>query len=111
MAAPEFKGPGLLFVSSKITRPDILDEETYIKWYGEEHIIDVLKTSGFHSSLRFKNADPKAEKPHLVLYPMNDIGFLQSEEFKKINTYSDILLGGGLIYDLADMDARFYSWI
>ena len=83
MAAPELKAPGLFLVNSKITRPDILNEESFIKWYSDDHIPEILGTSGVKSALRFKNADPKAYRPYLVLYPMDDIGFTQSDEFKK----------------------------
>jgi hypothetical protein len=98
MAAPRLKVPGLFIVNSKITRPDILSEENFIKWYSE-------------SALRFKNADPKADGPFLVLYPMDDVGFTQSDEFRKIGVYSDLLPGGAPVYDLTDMNARIYSFI
>ena len=112
MSTPQLKGPGLFLVNSKITRPDILDEETFINWYSADHIPEILNTSGVDSALRFKNADAKAERPYMVVYPMDNIGFTQSEEFKtKINIYSDLLPGGGPIYDLVDMDVRVYTFI
>ena len=111
MAAPDLKVPGLFLVNSKITRPDILNEENFIKWYSDDHIPEILGTSGVKSALRFKNADPKADRPYLVLYPMDDIGFTQSDEFKKIGVYSDLLPGGAPVYDLTDMEARIYSFV
>jgi hypothetical protein len=112
MSTPQLKGPGLLLVNSKITRPDILDEEMFINWYSADHIPEILNTSGVDSALRFKNVDAKAERPYMVVYPMDNIGFTQSEEFKtKINIYSDLLPGGGPIYDLVDMDVRIYAFI
>lgn len=42
---------------------------------------------------------------------MGNIGFTQSDEFKKINIYSDILPDGAPVYDLTDMDVRVYSFI
>jgi len=111
MAAAQLQGPGLLLVNSKVTRPDMLDEDTFIKWYSLDHIPEILNTSGVSSAVRFKNADPKAERPYLVLYPMDNIGFTQSEEFKKISVYSDLLPGEGPVYDLTDMDVRVYSFI
>ena len=33
--------PGLLFSNTRISRPDILTEEVYLKWYLSEHIPDV----------------------------------------------------------------------
>lgn len=68
-----------------------------------------MATSSINSALRFKNADAKAEKPNLVLYPMKDIGFTQGEEFRRIRVHSEILPGGLPIYDLADVDVRYYG--
>jgi hypothetical protein len=112
MPTPQLKGPGLLLVNSKITRPDILDEEMFINWYSADHIPEILNTSGVDSALRFKNADANAERPYIVVYPMGNIGFALSEEYKtKINIYSDLLPGGSPIYDLVDMDVRVYLFI
>jgi len=111
MAAAGMSGPGILFVVSKIARTDILDEETYIKWYEDDHIAEIMQTSGIKSALRYKSLNPSAEKPYLVTYPMEDIGFTQGEEFKKIKVHSDMLPGGGPIYDLADIDVRYYGLI
>jgi hypothetical protein len=107
----EIKGPGLLYVNSGIARPDILSEETYIKWYSDDHIAEIMQTSAIHSALRFKDVDAAASKPYLVMYPMEDIGFTQGEEFRKIKVHSDMLPGGGPIYDLADIDVRYYGLI
>jgi hypothetical protein len=111
MVATTMSGPGLLFVLSKITRTDILDDETYIKWYEDEHIAEIMETSAVKSALRYKSVDPSVDTPYLATYPMKDIGFAQGEEFKKIKIHSDNLPGGGLIYDLADYDVRYYQLI
>jgi hypothetical protein len=102
------KGPGLLYVNSKLAS-NLLDEETYLKWYSEDHIPEVIATSGIDSALRFKDIDSSADKPNLVLYPMKDIAFTQGEEFKKIKVHSDILPEGKPIYDLAELDVRYYG--
>lgn len=96
---------------SKIARPDILDEKTYLKWYEEDHIAEIMQTSSIKSALRYKSLDPSVDKPYLVTYPMEDIAFTQSDEFKKIRVHSDILPNGGPIYDLADIDVRYYGLI
>src|SRR6187402_1352498 len=108
MAAP-ISGPGILFVISKIAATDILDEAAYMKWYETDHISEIMETSGIKSALRYKNKDPSADKPYLVTYPMSDIAFTQGEEFKKIKVHSDLLPNGGPVYDLADIDVRYYG--
>ena len=82
-----------------------------MKWYGEDHIPEIIETSGIDSALRFKNVDEAVNKPFLVMYPMRDIAFTQGEEFKKIKVHSHLLPGGGPIYDLADIDVRYYGLI
>lgn len=109
--ASDLSGPGCLHVESKISRPDILDEGTYSKWYEEEHIAEVTSTSGIRSSRRFKDVNPDADKPYLALYPLDDLGFLKSDEFRKIGVKSDTLPGTGLIYDLAEVDVSYNNII
>lgn len=36
---------------------------------------------------------------------------MQSEEFKKIRVNSDLLPGGGPVYDLAEFDTRYYALV
>jgi hypothetical protein len=56
----------------------------------------------------FNKSSPEDEhKPFLAIYPMRDMGFTLSEEFKGINVKSDILPGSGVVYDLADMDVSY----
>ena len=104
----KLSGPGMLYVVSKIAS-DELDEERYIKWYEVDHIAEIMQTSGIKSALRYKNTDASVDKPYMVTYPMEDLGFTQGEEFKGIKVHSDLLPGEGPIYDLADIDVRYYG--
>jgi hypothetical protein len=104
----EIKGPGLLYVNSRITSAN-LNESQFLKWYTEVHIPEILATSGVESALHFKSPTPDAQKPYVAVYPMQDIGFTQTEEFKKITVTSDLLPDGLPIYDLADFDTRYYG--
>lgn len=105
--SPSIAGKGMLFVTSRISRPNVLDVPTYIKWYEEDHIAEVVETSGINSARRFVHVDPKAEKPYLAMYALDDLAFLLSDEFRKIRVQSDILPSPGIIYDLADVDVRY----
>ena len=108
--AATMSGPGLLFVMARISRPDLMDEPTYMNWYDNDHIAEIIETSGINSAFRFKRTDPDAASfPYLALYPMDDIAFLQGDEFKKIKVHSELLPGSGLSYDLADNEVRYYS--
>lgn len=112
MAAPKnMSGKGILFVSSKIARPDILSEETFMKWYDDDHIAEIIETSGIRSARRFVDVNPSADKPYLAMYAMDDLGFTQSDEFRGIRVKSDYLPEPGVIYDLADIDVRNDSLI
>ncbi|KAF9895142.1 hypothetical protein FE257_000044 [Aspergillus nanangensis] len=109
--APPMSGKGILFVNSRISRPDTLDEKTFMKWYEEDHIAEIMETSGIRSARRFIDTNPNAEKPYLAMYPMDDIGFTQSDEFRAIRVKSDMLPPPGLIYDMADFDVRYDNLI
>jgi hypothetical protein len=107
--ASNIKGPGMLYVTSKISRKDIMSEEVYMKWYDEDHIAEIMETSGIKDAYRYIDTDKTVDKPYLAFYPMPDIAFTQGAEFKKIRVKSDLLPGTGICYDLADIDVRYYG--
>lgn len=109
--AHNISGPGILFVESGISQPDVLDEKTFMKWYDEDHIPEILRTSGVSSARRFKSVDTTVDKPYLSMYAMNDLSFVLGEEFKNISVHSDILPGSGICYDLAEFQLRFDTLI
>nr|OQO26167.1 hypothetical protein B0A51_03886 [Rachicladosporium sp. CCFEE 5018] len=106
----EGKKPGLLFVNSKITKPDQLSDEQYTRWYEDTHIVDIFKTSGIKEAARWKALDPEQDRPYLALYPLEDLDFLNSDEFKAIPVHDDKLPGSGQIFTLADFDTRYYAF-
>lgn len=110
-AEPPMHGKGILFVPSKITRTDILDLPTYTNWYDNDHIPEVVNTSGIRSARRLVNVDPTVDKPYLAIYPMDDLGFTQGKEFRSVRVKSDLLPGDGIIYDLADIDVYYLNLV
>lgn len=110
--ASEASGPGLLFVNSKIVSPD-LSPELFTQWYQDIHIRDIFLTSGIKSASRYFTASSEPatiERPYLALYPVKDVAFLYSAEFKAIPVHSDMLpVESKNIFDLADFDTRYYT--
>ena len=113
-------GPGMLFVRSRIAlaSKDVLNESVFVKWYDEEHIPEVVSAGGIKSGFRYQDIDKTSptgdaqnHKPYLVCYPMHDLAFTQSNEFKAINIKSPFLPGSGIIYDLADMDVSYLGFL
>lgn len=117
MTTPLPSGPGMLAAHSRLAQPDKCPPEQYEKWYFEDHIPDVLATSGIKRALFYTNTDPKAERPYLALYPLADLPFLQSEEFVKgIRVTSPLLPRGadgkeGLCYDYMDVDVAYLQHV
>ncbi|OQN97841.1 hypothetical protein B0A48_16151 [Cryoendolithus antarcticus] len=103
------KQPGLLFVNSKITKPDQLSPQQYTAWYAR-HIEDIFKTSGFKEAARWEALDPTQDRPYLALYPLEDLNFLNSDEFKAIPVHDDQLPGSGAVFEYADFDTRYYAF-
>ncbi|CAK7245890.1 MAG: hypothetical protein STHCBS139747_007495 [Sporothrix thermara] len=89
----EIKGPGILYVEARISRKDIMDEDVYMNWYDNDHIAEIIETSGVDSAFRYKRED--AEWPYLAIYEMRDIAFTQGEEFRKIRVYDPTSKGPG----------------
>ncbi|CAK7215346.1 hypothetical protein SCUCBS95973_002450 [Sporothrix curviconia] len=110
MDTGDIKGPGLLFVQSRITRPDIMSEEVFMHWYDTDHIAEVVETSGIDSAIRWKHDELDTTRlPYLSVYPLEDIAFLRSDEFKAIRVSSDLLPGTKLCYDLAAFDVGYFN--
>lgn len=102
------KTPGLLYAGSKISRPDILKEKTFFEWYDEEHIPELVQTSGFDSAFRFIDSDPGSEWPYLAVYPTKDFSFFKSDAFKGMKSLqSDKLPGTGAAAEVMDSVSRF----
>lgn len=103
----DITGPGILFVEARISRPDILTESTYMDWYDNDHIAEIIQTSGVDSAFRY--ICPGKDYPYLAMYELRDIAFTQSAEFRNIRVHSNILPGSKLVYDLADNNVRYYK--
>lgn len=116
---PTIKGPGVLFVNSRISRPDILSSQTFLRWYDEDHIAEITQDTGgaMPSAFRYINANPHSPKPFLSFYPMPDLGFTQGDRFRRIRVQSQLLPSpvgdpnGGIVYDLAEFNVRYYGFV
>jgi hypothetical protein len=102
--------PGILFVNSMITS-DTLTPELFREWYEGVHIPDLLVTSGINSGVRYKATNPEqVERPYLAMYPVKNVQWLHSDEFKSVPLHSDMLPNDSkAIYELADFESRYYE--
>ncbi|KAF1847009.1 uncharacterized protein K460DRAFT_277480 [Cucurbitaria berberidis CBS 394.84] len=114
------KGPGILWVQSRIAQSarDSFTEPNFLHWYDEEHIAEVISTSGIKNAFRYVDmnktspcGDSANSKPFLAFYPMSDLAFTLGDEFRNIAVKSDKLPGSGVIYDLADLDVSYLGFI
>ena len=109
-AAAAASGPGLLYVNSQIASSK-LSAAVFTKWYEAEHIPDILRTSGMNAAYRYCAAPEgkaTASRPYLALYPLDDVSFLQTDEFRAIPVHSDLVPSPGrCIFDVADFDTRY----
>ena len=121
MALP-IKGPGILYVKACInpSPSNPLTEPEYMHWYDDDHIAEIVETSGMPNAFRYFHVDktpdigkptPECPRPYLAFYPMQDLTFTQSQEFKSIKVKSDMLPGSGICYDMADTDVGYYALV
>lgn len=107
----------MLAAHSRLAQPNMCPPEQYEKWYFEDHIPDVLDTSGIKRAMFYTNTDPQADRPYLALYPLKDLPFLQSDEFiKNIRVTSPLLPKAadgkdGLCYDYMDVDVTYLQHV
>ncbi|KAK7192356.1 hypothetical protein DPSP01_004943 [Paraphaeosphaeria sporulosa] len=120
--AQSMKGPGILYVKACInpSPSNPLEEPQYMHWYDDDHIAEIVETSGMPNAFRYFHVNktpgqgkptPDCPRPYLAFYPMPDIAFTQGAEFKKIRVHSDMLPGTGLCYDMADNDVGYYALV
>ncbi|KAL3471349.1 hypothetical protein BJX99DRAFT_263369 [Aspergillus californicus] len=105
MAPPQ----ALLYVTSRVRAPPRISSEDFNAWYDNEHVPDILKTSGVNAAYRY-NACAARSGPYLAVYPVRDMQFFGSQEYLTIPTSSDTLPGPThLCFDIADFDSRAYA--
>src|ERR1700754_962717 len=92
-----FSGPGLFYVNSKVTDPE-LTSEAFTKWYDNVHVPDIFDSGTISNAFRYYSVNPAVvERPYLALYPMEDVKLLQSQKFNSIPVHSENLPNGGPI--------------
>lgn len=74
--------PGLLYTNSKPVHPEKLLLTELDRWYEDIHLPDVLNLSGIHEACRWQALDSDTERPFLATYPLLDVHFLNTDEFK-----------------------------
>ncbi|KAH7392223.1 hypothetical protein DE146DRAFT_581880, partial [Phaeosphaeria sp. MPI-PUGE-AT-0046c] len=108
---------GVLWVSSRVTKPDKLSAEKFCDWYENIHIQQVLSLAGLPSAVRYEAIEPQpsrdtwsSEAPWLTVYEMSDIDYRTHPDFLALDGQSapsqDLLHG---IFKNARFDTRFYS--
>ena len=98
--------PGILFVSSQILNPTIIDPGDFCNWYENTHIQEVQSTGGISSSQRYESLAfigkhrPDATSgaaptrnlnfnyDFLTVYNMPDLAFRESEAFRGLDGQS-----------------------
>lgn len=101
--------PGILFVKSSIIDKDKMPPARWVQWYEEVHIPDVLSTSGIDTAYRYTNIDPSGSHHFLAMYPVSNVEFLQTDEFKNIPSNSKEFFGDLGARDFANFELRTYE--
>ncbi|KAH7040892.1 uncharacterized protein B0I36DRAFT_16502 [Microdochium trichocladiopsis] len=106
----DLKGPGLLWVGSKIKKRDLLSWPTFLSWYDTEMLPAMVGLKGIRSAMRSTARDQSEEWPTLCIFVMDDLSYLHTPEVDEgMPGKSKFLPGGGQYMDLADFDCRFYN--
>ncbi|PGH26439.1 hypothetical protein AJ80_01937 [Polytolypa hystricis UAMH7299] len=111
MTLAPLSGPGIIYATGKITKPEALSVDLFTKWYHEVHIPDVFKTGAATASFRYESTIPtKVNHPYLSIYPLPELSAIQSEAFSKVPVTHEMLPGPTRhILDFAEFDTRFYA--
>ncbi|KAF2841918.1 hypothetical protein M501DRAFT_998124 [Patellaria atrata CBS 101060] len=86
-----------------------LSHSNFNEWYDTVHLKDVLSPPGAPTlGLRFKHIDPSAAFPYLALYPLEDLGYLQTDGPKTIPMTHELLGESGEFSKEVDAELRVY---
>lgn len=107
----------LVWVASRITKPQNLTPSAFCDWYENTHIQEVTALSGIPSAARYELLPgfgfPGAlAHPWLTLYEMREVGFRKTEEFRGLNGQSRP--DGRLlerVFRNAEFDTRFWRCV
>lgn len=97
---------GIIGAFSKNKSPHLISDEALMDWYDNIHIPDVIATSGVKTALRFDSLSEGAEWPWLVVYPVQDILFSETDEFDQIPKGGHEEILHRQFPDLAALDLR-----
>ncbi|RFU31205.1 hypothetical protein B7463_g5141, partial [Scytalidium lignicola] len=104
------KGPGIMWVNAKITKPEDLSRGIFTQWYDQVHIPDVVGVDGIVAGWRYESEEQDDEKPYLAIYGIPELEIIQKNiDFKSVPQHHPMLPGGQSIYLYAEFDTRFYK--
>ncbi|KAF2017738.1 hypothetical protein BU24DRAFT_449347 [Aaosphaeria arxii CBS 175.79] len=111
---PPLSGPGIMWVNSAPRSQ--LDEAVFNQWYQTVHIPDIIAATpsnspGCTAAWRFRSSDNSRKRPHLAIYNVPDMSFIESAEFKSISQHSELLPESGPSQDYINFDTRFYQQV
>jgi hypothetical protein len=106
------KGPGIMWVNSKITKSEEMPQSLFTDWYDQVHIPDVLTVEGIVAGWRYESKDKDDQVPYLAIYSIPELEVIQKNiEFKSVPHHHEMLHGGRSIHLYAKFDTRFYKRI
>jgi hypothetical protein len=75
--------PGILLTTSHLLPDTSITPETFLHWYDDIHIPDVLAAEeATPLALRYKNANASAEWTYVVIFQLPDTSWVGSEALK-----------------------------
>lgn len=96
---PSVSGPGIFWVNSGVTTPDLLPYQNFVRWYEDIHIPDWMgaKEGTMPVGWRYQCEDGSLETPFLVVYKFTDLADLGSKELAGVPLKHPSLPEGGPI--------------
>lgn len=82
---------GLVWVNSKITRPNDVSASEFLNFYADSHVPDVVQVPGFESAAVYTANAPDTERPYLILYQMSDMKASESEKLHELFGQEDVI--------------------
>lgn len=105
-------GPGILWVASRIRRPDQISWPAFQQWYDDTLVPNLMEVSGVHAALRATATEFALDRPNAVVTVTDDLAVFDGSSFKAMPDHRGLPEGRtDSPGEFIDYETRWYSFI
>ena len=105
-------GPGILWVASRIHRPDQISWPAFQQWNDDTLIPNLMSVPGVHAAMRATATEYALDRPNAVVSVTDDLSVFDGSSFKAMPEHRVLPDGkSDNPGDYIDYEARWYNFV